>query len=40
MAIQRRKIFHLLRYSNLDAQHSKKFSDRISERVLKGSSHE
>ncbi|MBI3508713.1 MAG: hypothetical protein HY069_03650 [Chlamydiia bacterium] len=35
-----RTLSQLLRYSNLDAKHSKKFSDHISERILKGSAHE
>lgn len=30
----------LLRYSNLDAKNSKKFSDHISERILKGQKHD
>lgn len=39
-AMGHRTLSQLLRYSNLDAKHSKKFSDHISERILKGSTHE
>jgi integrase len=39
-AMGHRTLSMLLRYSNLDAQHSKKFSDHISERILKGNVHE
>jgi integrase len=36
-AMGHRTLSMLLRYSNLDAKNSKKFSDHISERILKGS---
>jgi integrase len=39
-ALGHRTLSQLLRYSNLDAKNSKKFSDHISERILKGSTHE
>ncbi len=39
-AMGHRTLSQLLRYSNLDAKNSKKFSDHISERILKGSTHE
>lgn len=39
-AMGHRTLSMLLRYSNLDAKNSKKFSDHISERILKGSAHE
>ncbi len=39
-AMGHRTLSMLLRYSNLDAKNSKKFSDHISERILKGSTHE
>lgn len=39
-AMGHRTLSQLLRYSNLDAKHSKKFSDHISEKILKGSTHE
>jgi integrase len=39
-AMGNRTLSMLLRYSNLDAKNSKKFSDHISERILKGSTHE
>lgn len=39
-AMGHRSLSMLLRYSNLDAKNSKKFSDHISERILKGSTHE
>ncbi len=39
-AMGHRTLSMLLRYSNLDAKNSKKFSDHISERILKGSPHE
>jgi integrase len=35
-AMGHRTLSQLLRYSNLDAKNSKKFSDHISERILKG----
>ncbi|PIS02280.1 MAG: integrase [Chlamydiae bacterium CG10_big_fil_rev_8_21_14_0_10_42_34] len=39
-AMGHRTLSMLLRYSNLDAKNSKKFSDHISERILKGSTYE
>ena len=39
-AMGHRTLSQLLRYSNLDAKNSKKFSDHISESILKGSTHE
>jgi integrase len=39
-AMGHRTLSQLLRYSNLDAKNSKKFSDHISERILKGNTHE
>lgn len=39
-AMGHRTLSQLLRYTNLDAKNSKKFSDHISERILKGSTHE
>lgn len=39
-AMGHRTLSMLLRYSNLDAKNSKKFSDHISERILKGNTHE
>ncbi len=39
-AMGHRTLSMLLRYSNLDAKNSKKFSDHISERILKGNIHE
>ena len=39
-AMGHRALSQLLRYSNLDAKHSKKFSDHISERILKGQNHD
>jgi hypothetical protein len=39
-AMGHRTLSQLLRYSNLDAKNSKKFSDQISEKILKGSTHE
>jgi integrase len=39
-AMDLRSLSVLLRYSNLDAMNSKKFSDHISERILKGSTRE
>ena len=39
-AVGHRTLSQLLRYSNLDAKNSKKFSDHISERIFKGSTHE
>ncbi|MDE3055725.1 MAG: site-specific integrase [Verrucomicrobiota bacterium] len=38
-AMGHRTLSMLLRYTNLDAKNSKKFSDHISERILKGSAH-
>ena len=39
-AMEHRTLSMLLRYSNLDAKNSKKFSDHISERILKGKNHD
>ncbi len=39
-AMGHRTLSQLLRYSNLDAKNSKKFSDHISERILKGNTNE
>ena len=39
-AMGHRTLSQLLRYSSLDAKRSKNFSDHISERILKGSTHE
>lgn len=39
-AMGHRTLAMLLRYSNLDAKNSKKFSDHISERILKGKAHD
>jgi hypothetical protein len=35
-----RTLSMLLRYSNLDAKSSKKFSDHIATKILKGQNHE
>lgn len=39
-ALGHRTLSQLLRYSNLDAKSSKKFSDHIAAKILKGQSHE
>lgn len=39
-AMGHRSLSMLLRYSNLDAKNSKKFSDHISERILKGQNYD